>query len=110
MFIFLVTAAAAAAITAFNAAVGDGDDAPREPGNNSSGDNRNRVRNNVFSVRDRVINDTLGPRDWERQGACESESVLEIAHGSVRRTDRRIIRISTTVTTLSPTLLSGLSR
>ena len=42
------------------------------PNDNNNGNNRNRVMNNVFSVRDRVINDTSGPRDWERQGACES--------------------------------------
>ena len=71
MFLFVATAAAAAVITVFNAAVGNGDNAPREPDNNN-GNNRNRVMNDVFSVRDRVINDTLGPRDWERQGAHDS--------------------------------------
>ena len=72
MFLTIAAAAAVAVISVFNAAVGNGDDAPREPNNNNNGNNRNRVMNNVFSMRDRVINNNLGPRDWERQGACES--------------------------------------
>ena len=38
---------------------------------------------NVFSVRDRVVNDTPGPRDWTHQGACES--VKEDWDGHFRR-------------------------